>query len=115
MLPLAVLIAAVAGLMVWRDVRPLLERMVSLAERWYVLAPEAPDALGANDSSLGPLPPDIEALALAESEEWARESVRERARELYRACGNDWDQAKQVLYTERQLTIFGGSEPAGGN
>lgn len=103
---MALVFAAALVFVAWRDALPLLARLVRLAEvRWLPAPTGAPEPL--LDLSL---PPDVEQLALGESEEWARESVRERARELYRACDHDWDRAKQILYTERQATIFGGHD-----
>jgi hypothetical protein len=108
MLALALALAATLAFLAWRDVLPLLARIVRVVEVRLLPAEDADLA------QLGPIPPDIEQLAQGESEEWAREAVRERAWELFRTTKN-WDEAKRILFTERQLHLFGGGPDTGVN
>lgn len=105
MLALALALTATLAFVAWRDLLPRLDRVLDLLDRRSP-APDAP----ADPAS--PLPPDLESLAQGESEEWARDQVRERAWELFRATKN-WDEAKRILHAERLITLLGG-EPNNG-
>lgn len=107
MIALAAVIWACVACLVWWDVLPLLTRLVAVHERRYPVPDLIPAALAPE-----PLPPDLESLAMGESEEWARDNVRERAWELFRMTKN-WDEAKRILHAERMLTLLGG-EPSRG-
>jgi hypothetical protein len=48
------------------------------------------------DTTPVPLPQDIEALAIAESESWAQDNVREAARERYAQYG-DWNKVRAAM------------------
>jgi hypothetical protein len=92
----------------WCDALPFVARMVALAERVYAVDEEdGEDGDEWQDAEPEPLPDDIESLAQAESEDWAKDAVRERARELFRSTNGDWDATRQILMAERQATIFG--------
>lgn len=104
------LLVAVSYL-VWLDVRPLLQRLVAVVERRY---PASVAPVQEQEPVPASLPPDIEQLALGESEEWARASVRDRAWELYRHFDGDWDAAKRVLFAERHATMFGAGDSNAG-
>lgn len=107
MILVALLLAIGYSYLLWLDVLPLAKRLVAVAERQAGIT-AAPVAVPEPVVERERLPPDIELLAANESEEWARDSVRDRAWELYRHLNQDWDAAKRVLYAERQLTLFGG-------
>lgn len=108
-LALALAFGIVTGYRVWQDVLPILARLTAVAEaRWIPTPPPSDEPI--TDLSL---PPDVEQLAAGESEPWARDQVRERARELFKACDHDWDRAKAILFAERQHAIFGGDPPGG--
>jgi hypothetical protein len=109
MIAAASLIWAALVFVLWRDVLPLLHRMVTLAERRHAPAVEAGSTETPNQ-----LPPDIEQLAQGESEEWARDAVRERAWELFRFTKN-WDEAGRILHAERMVTLLGGEPGRGVN
>jgi hypothetical protein len=80
------------GLVVWRTeavVRAFLPSWLSLQEQRQA----AEQALKSAGPQRDPLPPDLEAIALQETEGWAREQVRAAFMDDYEAT-QDWDRVR---------------------
>ena len=92
MTALAVALVCVTVLVLWREAKPLLERLIAVHEARYLPPVKA-------DEPVVEVPADIEQMASRWEGEWAQASVVGRARELY-AETSDWDTVRQRLTQE---------------
>lgn len=84
-----------AGALLWRDVRPMLDRLIAVQEHRYA----RPDQKAAE-----PMPKHLEQMALAWDSEQARDDTRTAMQESYAELG-DW-----TLVASRFSDFFGGEQ-----
>lgn len=91
---IASLVFAGVVLYLWRDARPLIERVLAISERRVqterdaVILPTQLDEV--------PMPRDLVEWAMQEEMEWAQRDMLQTMRELYTKHG-DWEKVRQAM------------------
>lgn len=89
----ALALVTIAALGLWRA--EVLVR--AFLPRWFDLQTERLRTPPATGSQREPLPPDLEAIALQETEPWAREQVRAALMDVYEQT-QDWDAVREQYH-----------------
>lgn len=85
-------------------VRPYADRLVALAE--LRAHPPEPKPV----PTLEPPPNDLIAMALSESDGWAREDALAALWELHEDCGSDWNATRNAYFTMAQGKVVSDSD-----